>query len=61
MFDLVLQINLTAKFGILPGKLMNLAARCRAITYREYVDIAPTGVLTQPPLNLSPPLVKSSA
>ena len=28
---------------------MNLAARYRAITYREYVDIAPTGVSTQPP------------
>ena len=27
----------------------NLAARYRAITYREYVDIAPTRVSTQPP------------
>ena len=33
----------------LPVKVMNLAARYRAITYREYVDIAPTGVSTQPP------------
>ena len=44
MFD-----NLAAKFWILPGKVMNLAARYRAMTYREYVDIAPTGVSTQPP------------
>ena len=28
---------------------MYLAARYRAITYREYEDIAPTGVLTQSP------------
>ena len=28
---------------------MNLAARYRVKTYREYVDIAPTGVSTQPP------------
>ena len=27
---------------------MNLAARYRAITYREYVDVAPTGVSTHP-------------
>ena len=57
MFD-----DLAAKFWILPGKVMNLAARYRAITYREYVDIAPTGVSTQPPPEfVPPPLVKSSA
>ena len=28
---------------------MNLAARYRAITYREYVDIAPTGSQLTPP------------
>ena len=35
MFDLGLQKNLAAKFWILPGKCMNLAARYRAITYKE--------------------------